>query len=320
MSRERDDDNEGRVLSRRDLIRLSAVAGMTAAIGSRMDAQSRSIIERVIPSTGERIPAVGLGTWQTFDVGPSAIERTPLARVMDAFAREGGRVIDSSPMYGRAEQVTGDLVGQVNETQDGNARFFLATKVWTTGRKAGVDQMERSMRLLRTTRLDLMQVHNLVDAETHLQTLREWKAAGRVRHVGITHYHSGAYAGVERFLSREPLDVLQINYSLAERDAERRVLPLAQQRGVAVVINRPFAEGELFRRVRGHTVPSWAIEFDCTTWAQFFLKFILSHPAVTAVIPATSNVDHLRDNMLAGRGRLPDEAARRRMIEHLERL
>jgi diketogulonate reductase-like aldo/keto reductase len=223
-------------------------------------------------------------------------------------------------MYGRAEQVTGDLVAQLNETQGGNTRFFLATKVWTTGRKAGIDQMERSMRLLRTTRLDLMQVHNLVDAETHLQTLREWKSAGRVRHVGITHYHAGAHAGVERFLAREQLDFLQINYSLAERDAERRLLPLAQQRGVAVMINRPFAEGELFRRVRGHAVPSWASEFDCTTWAQFFLKFIISHPAVTVVIPATSNPDHLRDNMLAGRGRLPDEPTRRRMIEHLDRL
>ena len=176
------------------------------------------------------------------------------------------------------------------------------------------------MRLLRTRRVDLMQIHNLVDADTHLRTLREWKDAGRVRYLGITHYHSGAYLGVERLLTREPLDFLQINYSLAERDAERRLLPLAQERRVAVLVNRPFAEGELFRRVRGQSVPSWASEFDCNTWGQFFLEFILSHPAVTAVIPATSNPEHMQDNLLAGRGRLPDEAQRRRMSEFMATL
>jgi diketogulonate reductase-like aldo/keto reductase len=284
-----------------------------------MDLQSHMLIERSIPSSGERLPAVGLGTWQTFDVGVSTDERAPLARVLKSFVREGGRVIDSSPMYGRAEQVTGDLVATLDSDSIGTP-LFIATKVWTTGRKAGIDQMERSMRLLRVKRVDLMQVHNLVDVETHLRTLREWKDAGRVRYIGITHYHSGAYAGVERVLAREPLDFLQINYSMAERDAERRLLPMAQERRVAVVVNRPFAEGELFRRVRGQTVPSWADEFDCTSWAQFFLKFILSHPAVTAVIPATSNPDHLADNMRAGRGRLPDERQRVRMSEFLAKL
>ena len=312
--------NPTRMLSRRELIRLSAMAGMTAAIGERMNFQIRTLLERAIPSSGERIPVVGLGTWQTFDVGTSAAERTPLAHVLSAFADSGGRVIDSSPMYGRSEQVTGDLVTQLADDAAMDRPFFIATKVWTTGRKAGIDQMERSMRLLRTRRVDLMQIHNLVDADTHLRTLREWKDAGRVRYLGITHYHSGAYLGVERLLTREPLDFLQINYSLAERDAERRLLPLAQERRVALLVNRPFAEGELFRRVRGQSVPSWASEFDCNTWGQFFLEFILSHPAVTAVIPATSNPEHIQDNMLAGRGRLPDEAQRRRMSEFVATL
>jgi diketogulonate reductase-like aldo/keto reductase len=221
----------------------------------------------------------------------------------------GGRVVDSSPMYGAAESVAGDLAADLGIGD----RLFLATKVWTSGRQAGLAQMEQSAKRLRTRRLDLMQIHNLVDWRTHLATLREWKAAGRIRYLGVTHYTASAYDDLERILRSEPLDFMQVNYSLGERTAERRILPLAQERGIAVLVNRPFAEGGLFGRVRGQALPDWAAEADCESWAQIFLKWILAHPAVTCVIPATSRPQHLADNMRAGAGRLPDAAMRERM-------
>jgi diketogulonate reductase-like aldo/keto reductase len=282
---------------------------MAAATGPAGAGVAPAPLERSIPSSGEKIPALGLGTWRTFDVGASATERAPLKDVLQRFAELGGRVVDSSPMYGAAESVVGDLATDLAITDT----LFLATKVWTSGRNTGVAQMEQSLRRLRTQRLDLMQIHNLLDWRTHLRTLREWKAAGRVRYVGVTHYTSSAYDELERVLRGEPLDFVQVNYSLAEREAERRILPLARDRGVAVLANRPFSEGNLFQRVRGQALPEWAAELDCESWAQFFLKWILAHSAVTCVIPATSRPQHLVDNMKAGTGNLPDAATRERM-------
>jgi len=282
---------------------------MVAATGPTGAGVAPSPLERPIPSSGEKIPAVGLGTWRTFDVGASATERAPLKDVLQRFAELGGRVVDSSPMYGAAESVVGDLATDLAITD----KLFVATKVWTSGRDTGVAQMEQSLRRLRTQRLDLMQIHNLLDWRTHLRTLREWKAASRVRYVGVTHYTSNAYDELERVLRGEPLDFVQVNYSLGEREAEPRILPLARDRGVAVLANRPFSEGNLFQRVRGQALPGWAVELDCESWAQFFLKWILAHSAVTCVIPATSRPQHLVDNMKAGTGNLPDSATRERM-------
>jgi diketogulonate reductase-like aldo/keto reductase len=290
------------------VLRLMAAAAAASSMGPSK-ARAAALVRRPIPSSGETIPPVGLGTWQTFDIGASASEREPRREVLRRFAELGGRVIDSSPMYGAAEAVVGELAAELGVVD----RLFVATKVWTIGRAAGIAQMEQSMRLLRRPRLDLMQIHNLVDWRTHLATLREWKEAGRIRHLGVTHYTASAYDELERVLRSETLDVVQLNYSLGEREAERRILPLARERGVAVLVNRPFAEGGLFRRVRGQALPSWAADFGCASWAQFFLKWILAHPAVTCVIPATSRPEHLVDNMQAGMGALPDAATREKM-------
>jgi diketogulonate reductase-like aldo/keto reductase len=257
------------------------------------------------------IPVVGLGTWRVFDVGALPAERTPLKDVLKSLVELGGRVVDSSPMYGTAESVVGDLAAELAITD----KLFLATKVWTSGREAGVAQMEQSLKRLRAQRLDLIQIHNLLDWRTHLRTLREWKAAGRIRYLGVTHYTSSAYDELERVLRAETLDFVQVNYSLGE--AERRILPLARDRGVAVLANRPFAEGGLFQRVRAQAVPPWAAEFDCDSWAQFFLKWILANPAVTCAIPGTSRPQHMVDNLKAATGKLPDTAMRDRMAAHV---
>ena len=228
----------------------------------------------------------------------------------------GGRVVDSSPMYGSAESVTGQLAAEL-ELQD---RLWVATKVWTSGRQAGVRQMEESMRRLRVERLDLMQVHNLVDVATHLATLREWKAAGRVRYVGITHYHGGAHGDLEKLIAREEIDFVQVNYSLAEPEADRRLLKAAADRKVAVLVNRPFATGAMFGRVARAPLPDWAKDIGCASWAQFFLKWILGHPAVTCAIPATRSPAHAADDLAAADGAMPDEAMRRRMAAHFASL
>jgi diketogulonate reductase-like aldo/keto reductase len=268
-----------------------------------------AILTRPIPATGEPLPVVGLGTWQTFDVGASPVDRAPLEEVLGAFVEVGGRVVDSSPMYGQSEQVVGDIAAKLGV----HPKLFMATKVWTTGKTAGIRQMEDSMRKLRAPRIDLMQVHNLVDVDAHLATLEEWKRAGRVRYVGITHYTAGGHDAVARLVASRALDFVQINYSVGEREAERRLLPLAQERRTAVIANRPFAGGDLFARLRRKLLPAWAAEIDCDSWAQVLLKFVVSHPAVTCAIPATSRADHLRDNMKAAFGRLPDAALRARI-------
>jgi diketogulonate reductase-like aldo/keto reductase len=269
-----------------------------------------TILRRAIPATGELLPVVGLGTYQVLDVDESPQALAPLEPVMRALVDAGGSLVDSSPMYGNAETIAGALSSRLGLRE----RLFLATKVWTSGREAGIQQMETSFRRMRTERMDLMQVHNLLDWRTHLDTLQRWKKEGRVRYLGITHYHAGAHAELEKLLRSRQWDFVQVNYSLAETEAGERLLPAAADLGVAVIVNRPFTQGALFSRVRGLALPDWAAEFDCRSWAQFFLKWILSDPAVTCVIPASRKPEHTRDNMGAGLGRLPDAATRRRMV------
>lgn len=273
--------------------------------------ESTAMLMRAIPASGEKLPAIGLGTWKTFDVGLSEADRAPLEEVLAGLTKFHGSLIDSSPMYGRAEQVVGDLTTRMHLRD----QLFLATKVWTRGQKAGIESMERSFARLQTKRIDLMQVHNLVDVSTQLATMRDWKAQGRIRYLGVTHYESSAFGEVERVLRSEKLDFVQINFSIAEREAEERILPLAQERGLAVIVNRPFGGGDLFSRVRAKPLPEWAAEFECHSWAQFLLKWIVAHSAVTCAIPATNNSSHLADNMQAGVGRLPDAKMRQKMVE-----
>jgi len=308
-----DSDNLYRpnLLSRRQLLRAGAGGAAIALMGER--AMGQSILRKPIPRSGEFLPVVGLGTWQTFDVGAGPAERAPLKEVLREFVQRGGSVIDSSPMYGRSETVGGEIAAELGI----HKLLFVATKVWTSGRDAGIRQMEESLRRLRVKKLDLMQVHNLVDYRTHLTTLRKWREEGKIRYLGVTHYHAGAYAELARVLATEDLDFVQLNYSMAERDAEERLLPLAAEKRIAVLVNRPFAEGALFNRTRGKTLPPWAKEIGCASWAQFFLKFIISHPTVTCAIPATSKVSHLIDNMQAGASPLPDARIRAQMVRYL---
>ena len=273
--------------------------------------ESSTMLARAIPSSGEKLPVIGLGTWQAFDVDLTSDNRRQLGDVLSLFAKLGGRVIDTSPMYGRAE----DVIGQLTAAPGIQERIFLATKVWTRGKENGIKSMERSMQLLRAKRIDLMQVHNLVDVQTQLATLREWKAQGRIRYLGITHYEAGAFTEVEKIMRSEKLDFVQINYSLMEREAEEHLLPLAEERGIAVIVNRPFGGGDLFGRTRSKPLPDWAAEFDCHSWAQFFLKWIVANSAVTCAIPATDKPSHLEDNMSGGIGRFPDAKMRQRMVE-----
>ena len=279
-------------------------------------ARAAERLQRPIPKTGETIPAVGLGTWQAFDVAGDAAETAQAREALKALVDLGGRVIDSSPMYGSAESVSGQLADELRV----KAKLFVATKVWTSGKQAGIRQMEDSMRKLRVERLDLMQVHNLVDAGTHLATLRDWNSAGRVRYLGVTHYHAGAHADLEKIIRPGDIDFVQVNYSLAEPEADRRLLAVAADGRTAVIVNRPFAEGAMFRRVKDKPVPDWAKEIGCASWAQFFLKWILGHPSVTCVIPGTRNPKHVADNLGAASGPLPDEAMRRRMSVYFESL
>ena len=273
----------------------------------------QSVLRKPIPRSGELLPVIGLGTWQTFDVGVGAAERAPLKEVLREFVKSGGAVIDSSPMYGRSESVAGEIAAELGI----HKQLFVATKMWTSGRDAGIRQMEESFRRLRVEKLDLMQIHNLLDYRTHLATLRKWRDDGKIRYLGVTHYHAGAYPELAGVMATEELDFVQLNYSMAERDAEERLLPLAAEKRIAVLVNRPFAEGALFNQTRGKTLPSWAKEVGCASWAQFFLKFIIGHPAVTCVIPATSKVSHLSDNMQAGTGPLPDARMRAQMVQYL---
>ena len=302
--------------TRRRALKYLATIGATALLPMTTHAQNKPLIKRSIPKSGELLPVVGIGTYDTFNVGPKAVERAELKQVLLEFAALDGSVIDSSPMYGEAERVVGDLTGELGNRD----KYFFATKVWTSGQQAGVRQMEQSFSLMRTKRMELMQIHNLLDLDVHTKTLKDWKASGKIRHIGITHYHAGAHAELEKLIKTNTYDTVQFNYSMLEREAEARLLPACLEAGVAVIVNRPFAQANLFGRVKGKPLPAWAAEFDCTSWAQFFLKYLLGHPAVTCVIPGTRRVAHLQDNMQAGMGRLPDAAMRQRMLEHFHAL
>jgi aryl-alcohol dehydrogenase-like predicted oxidoreductase len=265
---------------------------------------------RTIPSSGEPLPVIGCGTWRTFDVGSSPAAREPLADVLHVLFTAGGSVIDSSPMYGSSEEVVGDLLAAGGARDDA----FIATKVWTTGRQAGIAQMQRSMELLQARRIDLMQVHNMIDARAHLPTLRAWKAEGRIRYLGVTHYMSSAFDELEAMMRAERLDFVQLNYALDDRAAEQRLLPLAAERGIAILVNRPFGGGDLLARLSRSKLPDWAPEIGCTSWAQILLKFVLANPAVTCVIPGTGKPEHMKDNVQAGLGVYPDATMLKRMV------
>ena len=287
----------------------------TSLLGRSVFAQAGTLMhKRKVPSTGEMLGVVGLGTWQTFDVGSAPAERAPLAEVVGALLDGGGSVIDSSPMYGRSEGVAGDVIRSMGARD----RTFIATKVWTSGRAAGIAQMEQSLKLFHTDRIDLMQIHNLLDWRTHLPTLRAWKAEGRIRLLGVTHYTESAHAELETVLKAETWDFVQLNYALDDRAVERRLLPLAAERGIAVLVNQPFGGGGLLRKLLPRKLPSWAGEIGCTSWAQLLLKFVLAHPAVTCAIPGTGKPEHMRDNVQAGLGAYPDAAMLKRMTAEIE--
>lgn len=308
--------HDGYGITRRRFLRTLAGAGAALLAPPLRSAVPSGLIERAIPASGERIPAIGMGTWVTFDVRGDPVALPVRRRVLQTFFDRGGALIDSSPMYASSEYVLGELLPQV----DGRERLFAATKVWTPGRSAGERQMERSREFWGVQRFDLMQIHNLLDWRTHLDTLRDWKAAGRIRYLGITTSHGRRHDELEQALKQFDFDFVQFTYNILDREAERRLLPLAQERGIAVIVNRPFRRGALFGQVQGRDLPAWAVEFDCANWAQFLLKFIVSHPAVTCAIPATSKPAHMLENMGAAYGRLPDAQLRRRMLEHFTRL
>ena len=298
--------------TRRDALAAAAalgslpVAGMTA--GNRM-------LGRPIPGSNEQLPVIGLGTYSVFDVDSTPDEIDQRLRIVELLLGAGGSVIDTSPMYNRSEKVIGDVIAAGAPRDD----VFIATKVWTDGREAGVKQMERSAELMKTDVIDLMQVHNLRDTAVHIKTIRDRQEQGRIRYSGVTHYRASALDAVESALREFRPQFVQINYSLGEREADERLLPLAEDLGIAVVINRPYQAGRLFSAVRGHELPGWASEF-AASWGQFFLKFIIGHPAVTCVIPATSKPQHMRDNLEAGFGELPDAATRERMVAFMKGL
>ena len=295
------------VWTRRDLVKLALAAGLAPNLTLANDSK---MITRTIPASGEQLPVIGLGTYNVFDVDSTADNIDARRKVIDLLTERGGSLIDSSPMYNRAENIIGDAIA-ASKNRD---QLFLATKVWTDGKTSGEQQMETSARLMNTEVIDLMQVHNLRDLDTHMSTIRDWQRQKRIRYSGVTHYRSSALSGLENAMKLQKPDFVQINYSLGEREAEQRVLPLAAELGIAVIVNRPFVTGRLFRAVGDSALPGWATTF-AESWGQFFLKFIIGHPAVSCVIPATSKAHHMADNLGAGFGRLPDTAERNRMVD-----
>ena len=299
-------------ITRRTASKLLGVGAASLLIEPFLSPKNNKTMNtRLIPSSKEKIPVVGLGTWQTFDVGDSQAAKAPLKKVLKILIEHGGSVIDSSPMYGRSEKVVGELT---TELQLKN-KVFEATKVWTTGEDAGIQQMNDSLGLMQVNQMDLMQIHNLMDWKTHLKTLIKWKDEQKIRYIGITHYHGSGYRMMEKIMKQEKIDFIQINYNLGVRNAAERILPLAKDKGIAVLINRPYGGGSLFRKTRNQTLPTWASEFDATSWGQFFLKFILANPAVTCVIPGTSKPKHMLDNVQAGFGKLPTNKHQQKMVE-----
>jgi diketogulonate reductase-like aldo/keto reductase len=302
-------------LSRREILKwLGLLTVATTTTGRLFSFENNTMCTRAIPSSGEQLPVIGLGTWIQFDVGASAAERDPLKEVLKHMVEKGGKLIDTSPMYGKAETVVGELTQASGATD----QFFYATKVWTTGKEEGMRQMEDSFEKMKRKKMDLMQVHNLTDWQTHLKTMRAWKEEGKIKYIGMTHYTADAHARLEQIIKTEKIDFVQFNYSIITRSAEKSLLKTARDKGVAVIINEPFEKGELFRMVKGKQLPGWAAEYDIYSWAQFFLKYILADAAVNCVIPGTSNPKHVIDNMQAGYGKLPDENGLKKMIAVME--
>jgi len=305
------------IFTRRSVLAGMCSLGMSLAVLPLNTAlASTPIRKRRIAGSDVSIPVIGMGSWLTMDVGDNPALWRQRQRVVQTFFDEGGGMIDSSPMYGTSEKVIGRLLQRISNRQD----LFAATKVWTPTKWRGVEQMKNSLRLWGIPRFDLMQIHNLVDWETHMKTLLAMKAAGRVRFIGVTTSHGRKHRTLEQIMQTQPIDFVQFTYNFIDREAENRLLPLARERGLAVIINRPFRRGGLFDRYERKPLPRWARDIDCDNWAQFFLKFVISHPAVTCAIPATTRVDHMRQNMGAGRGRLPDARTRDRMIRYIAEL
>ena len=304
------------IFTRRRFLQSAAAGSLLPLLPGHVYGETPEVIKKSIPASGESLTVIGVGTSRTFEVGTSDTALAPLVGVLQAFFDQGGQLIDSSPMYGSAEEVAGALLRRIDNT----AGLFAATKVWTDGKDSGIAQMQRSMKRMGVERFDLMQIHNLRDWRVHLETLLDWKADGKVRYIGITTSHGRYHSELEDILRQQPLDFVQFSYNIVDRAVEKRLLPTASEHGIATLINRPYQRGSLFRKVKGKPLPDWAAEIDCASWGQFFLKFIAAHPDVTCVIPATSKLKHMVDNMGAGFGRLPDAAMRRRMIEHVESL
>ena len=300
----------------RDLLALAGIVGVPQLLLADKATANTNAILREIPKTQEKLPVIGMGSHQTFDVEGNEEQLENLTQVLKTFFANGGALIDSSPMYGNAEKILGDVLARVPDKQ----HLFAATKVWTDGKQEGIEQMQRSMQRMRVKRMDLMQIHNLRDWKTHLATLRDWKAQGKIRYIGITTSHGRDHEELISILKKEAFDFVQFSYNLLNREVERYLLPLAQDKGIATIINRPFQKGHLFRLTKGRSLPAWAKQCDCSSWAQVFLKFVISHPAVTCIIPATSKVKHMQDNMQAGFGRIADAELRKTMISYMEAL
>ena len=301
---------------RQFLKRIAGVAMSLPFVNTPLFAKDKPAIMKAIPSTGELLPVIGMGSSRTFDVNDDVAARKQLLEVLQTFFDNGGALVDSSPMYGSSEEVIGDLLKQVKN----KSALFSATKVWIDGQAEGVSQMQHSMKLWGVEKFDLMQIHNLRDWELHLETLKQWKAKGKIRYIGITTSHGRFHDELETILENEPFDFVQLSYNMGNRDVEQRLLPIAKEKGIATIVNRPYQRGSLFRQVKGKPLPGWAREIDCQSWGQFFLKFVVSHPAVTCVIPATSKTRHMVDNMGAGFGVLPDQNTRLRMLEYFQSL
>lgn len=297
--------------SRRTVLKVVGVSSLTPSIALQATDAKNYMARRIIPSTGELLPVIGLGTSRVFDTNLSEKSLNPRKEIVKALLDHGGSLIDTSPMYGRAEEVTGKIAQDLKV----NDRLFMATKVWIEGKEAGEIQMNASSKKLNKAVIDLMQIHNLLDWKTHIKTLYEWKEQGKINYIGISHFRSNAFNQIEKIITKERIDFAQFNYSLEEREAEKRLLPLCREKGVATLINRPFMRGKLFKAVARKKLPSWTYEYNVNTWSQFFLKFILANQAVTTVIPATSNPAHMIDNLIGGIGPIPEVGLQKKMVE-----